>query len=409
MDGYEFESLIETLLKKMDFIVEHTPLSRDGGVDLIASTNKPIFKGQYLIQCKYWSSRVGEPAVRDLYGTVLARNANKGIIITNSTFSDKAIEFADNKNLELIDGNTLNSLLNKYVKGNKLEVLNTKSFIDFSEFEVDKYKYLRKRIEQDKSNKPSYESLLRFYFDQLNTPQFEILKAGLLDEMVNFINEYTNRFCKRTKTLLNEKKAIQLILSNIYMLKGELSTSLELMKDIGIFKKIPNHELHGAITDYLPEYWGCDWVFFNSQIIKEKNTSFRNLIFLNWYQIFNKISYSDGINFFDQWIERFQEFTIEIKKELDFFDPLGMKVYQDNIKSGKILLNQLRDNKFDVYYLPTNYRNDSKDWFVESKDKTLSTSNLFENLLDENKLKSQIPELDIILNAIQSEYKYNYL
>ncbi|GIP45076.1 hypothetical protein J45TS6_35350 [Paenibacillus sp. J45TS6] len=67
------------------------PFSGEGGVDIIAYSNAAMFKGKYLVQCKRWNSSVGEPAVRDLYGVVLSENANKGIIITNSSFQSKLL------------------------------------------------------------------------------------------------------------------------------------------------------------------------------------------------------------------------------------------------------------------------------------------------------------------------------
>jgi len=114
LDGYTFERLICNLLKKMGFNVEHTVLSGDGGVDIVAEHNQAILRGRYLVQCKRWINTVGEPVVRDMFGTVLASHANKGIIITNSFFSEKAKLFAEGKNIELIDGNSLNQLLIQY-------------------------------------------------------------------------------------------------------------------------------------------------------------------------------------------------------------------------------------------------------------------------------------------------------
>jgi restriction system protein len=193
VDGYQFEQLVGTLLRNMGFIVEHTPLSGDGGIDIIATTNKPIYKGTYLIQCKYWSSPIGEPAIRDLYGVVISRNANKGIVITNSTFSERAMEFASDKNIELIDGSALNNLFSIYHKKIEMQASSSPKFIDYKDFEKDKYNYLIKRIEKEKTNQSAYESLLNFYIEQLNSLNYDTLKAGLLDEIITFINEYINR------------------------------------------------------------------------------------------------------------------------------------------------------------------------------------------------------------------------
>lgn len=114
MNGVEFEVLTKTLLEKMGFDVEMTKTTGDGGIDLIAYSKEAFFRGKYIIQCKRWSSTVGEPPARDLYGVVMSENANKGILITNSSFTNSAISFAKDKPIELIDGQMLQQLLEKY-------------------------------------------------------------------------------------------------------------------------------------------------------------------------------------------------------------------------------------------------------------------------------------------------------
>jgi len=114
LNGHDFEAMIEQLVKKMGFIVEERKLTVDGGVDILAKTYEPLFEGTYVIQCKRYTQKVGESIVRDLYGVVHSKNANKGILITNSTFTKAALEFARNKQLELIDGEKLRNLLLKH-------------------------------------------------------------------------------------------------------------------------------------------------------------------------------------------------------------------------------------------------------------------------------------------------------
>lgn len=114
MTGLEFENLVQKLLIAMGFDVDITKQSGDGGIDLVAYNNQPLLEGKYIIQCKRWSATVGEPPIRDLYGVVTHSSANKGVLITNSSFTKSAIEFSLNKPIELIDGNKLNQLLYKY-------------------------------------------------------------------------------------------------------------------------------------------------------------------------------------------------------------------------------------------------------------------------------------------------------
>lgn len=124
LSGIEFENICKTLIEKMGFEVETTKASGDGGIDLIAISHQPLFEGTYIIQCKRYSGSVGEPIIRDLYGVVTAYRANKGILITTGSFTKSAIEFAYGKQLELIDGKKLNSLLNKYNNNTTIDTNN---------------------------------------------------------------------------------------------------------------------------------------------------------------------------------------------------------------------------------------------------------------------------------------------
>lgn len=116
-NGLDFERQVHALLKKMGFEAEVTRASGDGGIDIIAHSREHITGGKYIVQCKDWSSPVGEPPVRDLYGVVTAENANKGILITTSTFTAPALKFAEGKPLELIDGTKFSILLKQYNLG----------------------------------------------------------------------------------------------------------------------------------------------------------------------------------------------------------------------------------------------------------------------------------------------------
>lgn len=113
-NGLDFERQVHALLKKMGLEAEITRASADGGIDIIAHSREHITGGKYVIQCKDWSKPVGEPPVRDLYGVVTAENANKGILMTTSTFTAPALKFAEGKPLEMIDGTMFNQLLTKY-------------------------------------------------------------------------------------------------------------------------------------------------------------------------------------------------------------------------------------------------------------------------------------------------------
>lgn len=114
----EFEHLIRELFEK-EFSagggeVKVTQASRDGGVDAIAFDPDPIRGGKIVIQAKRYTNTVDVSAVRDLYGTVMAEGATKGILVTTSGFGPDAHRFAKGKPLTLLDGNNLLFLLAKH-------------------------------------------------------------------------------------------------------------------------------------------------------------------------------------------------------------------------------------------------------------------------------------------------------
>ena len=116
LSGQEFERLIAVLLSRMGFHAEMTKTSGDGGIDIIAMLDKPIFGGRYLFQCKRFTpdNLVGAPTVRDFYGAVKADNAVKGIFITTSDFTVQAREFGQRVGLELINSVQLQKLFLEY-------------------------------------------------------------------------------------------------------------------------------------------------------------------------------------------------------------------------------------------------------------------------------------------------------
>lgn len=116
LSGQDFEKLIEALLTRMGFQTEMTRTTGDGGIDIIAKLDKPIFGGLYLFQCKRFASDslVGAPMVRDFCGAVTADCAVKGIFITTSDFTAQAREFAQKVGVELIDMAQLQKLFFDY-------------------------------------------------------------------------------------------------------------------------------------------------------------------------------------------------------------------------------------------------------------------------------------------------------
>jgi len=105
MSGPEFEQYVGGLLQRKGWHVESTPLSRDGGVDLIARRFDDVGAESVLyIQCKNQSNPVGVPVVRELNGALPSLQTGvRGVVVCPSGFTADARAFARIRGLVLWD------------------------------------------------------------------------------------------------------------------------------------------------------------------------------------------------------------------------------------------------------------------------------------------------------------------
>ncbi|MEU6756587.1 restriction endonuclease [Streptomyces sp. NPDC046685] len=114
MDPIAFENLVAELFRAMGMEAVTTQRSGDGGVDVEALDPAPIRGGRIVVQVKRYRNTVPPTAVRDLYGTVQDAGANKGVLVTTSSFGPTSYTFANGKPLELVPGVDLVELLHQY-------------------------------------------------------------------------------------------------------------------------------------------------------------------------------------------------------------------------------------------------------------------------------------------------------
>jgi restriction system protein len=106
----EFEQLLISFFTGNGFTVEPPPPGLGDGVDLMLSKDDKTFVAQY----RHWREhRVGVPMVREQYTVMQAAQADGVYVITTGEFSYKAILFAEDKNISLIDGIKLRRLISR--------------------------------------------------------------------------------------------------------------------------------------------------------------------------------------------------------------------------------------------------------------------------------------------------------
>jgi restriction endonuclease len=101
----EFEAYVaQRIFAREGYRVLNTRDTKDGGIDILLTDRKGQ---QAVVQCKRYNHTVGEPVVRDLYGTMIDAGATHAYLVTTATISQDARRWAFGKPIELIDGQRL--------------------------------------------------------------------------------------------------------------------------------------------------------------------------------------------------------------------------------------------------------------------------------------------------------------
>jgi restriction system protein len=109
MTWREFELLVEEAFRLQGYqVVETGGGGKDGGVDLELRKERET----YLVQSKQWKAyKVGVTVLRELFGVMAAKGAAGGFVVTSGRFTREATKFASGRNLKLIEGPALLSLI----------------------------------------------------------------------------------------------------------------------------------------------------------------------------------------------------------------------------------------------------------------------------------------------------------
>ena len=121
----QFEVLVLDVLLAMGYGASRRSLTRtggsgDGGIDGIITLDRLGLEKVY-IQAKRWApgNNVSRPELQGFYGALAMRQANKGVFITTSEFSQPAREYAAqvSNGIVLVDGEMLTQLMIEYGVG----------------------------------------------------------------------------------------------------------------------------------------------------------------------------------------------------------------------------------------------------------------------------------------------------
>jgi HJR/Mrr/RecB family endonuclease/uncharacterized membrane protein YciS (DUF1049 family) len=108
MDGHDFERYCASILEKNGFSdVSVTPGSGDQGIDVIAYKDGV----KYGIQCKCYSSDIGNKAVQEAFSGAKFYECHVPVVLTNRHFTKSAKELAEKANVLLWDREKLNELI----------------------------------------------------------------------------------------------------------------------------------------------------------------------------------------------------------------------------------------------------------------------------------------------------------
>lgn len=110
MEGHDFEYFCADLLRKNGFSdVKVTQGSGDQGIDVLA-TKDGI---KYGVQCKCYSSDIGNKAVQEVFSGKTFYNCHVGVVLTNRYFTASAKELAEKNGVLLWDRDKLNELISE--------------------------------------------------------------------------------------------------------------------------------------------------------------------------------------------------------------------------------------------------------------------------------------------------------
>ena len=379
LNGYEFEDCISNLIKGKGFHVIQTEYSNDGGIDIIATWDGDFFNGKYVIQCKNWSNNVGQPFIRDLYGVVMSERANKGILITTSDFTQQAYDFAEGKNVELINGMKLRNIISNTVTASSL------SHINKSRFNHDRYNYLTTQLKENlKSNeglKLLYE-IMDFLWAYFWEQDYSTCKSErVFDKIIDLSNNVLKKTANIKKDDLNRLygNVCKLMLFNSYIVIGNLYDATNILLDAGDFYLDVWYPNYSYFYRLRPSY--AENMIYNS-VHYCPNIRAQQLLY-----VFRHIGYDKGVNRIINHTKPHKFFADRIMYNGKDYTEI---LQQNAIEEKERILNGYYDNRF--------YWSSTRAYYLNQFDR------IFQDHRIHNRLFSVDYNKSISLDILQNEF-----
>lgn len=106
MTPIQYENMCGGELTKLGWKVTFTPTSGDNGADVIATRGPNTL----VLQCKLYSSPVGNRAVQEVYSAKAYYGANKAVVVTNAGYTRSAIDTARKLGVMLVHHSDLRDI-----------------------------------------------------------------------------------------------------------------------------------------------------------------------------------------------------------------------------------------------------------------------------------------------------------
>lgn len=119
MDGKTFEKYLEVLFERLGYNVERTRYVGDYGADLV--TVKDGVKT--VIQAKRYKNKVNIKAIQEAVAAKGYYGCSEGMVVTNSFYTNQAIELAKANGIKLWDRNDLMKALLSVKKNDSVSIL----------------------------------------------------------------------------------------------------------------------------------------------------------------------------------------------------------------------------------------------------------------------------------------------